>query len=106
MYRLGVPEVIPQEDTLHRQPARARRLVWVKAAGVAPWDAWIRTGKGTLPQPLLLTLGPTFGVVEAVALGATRLAEGGLRRDCVSPADILTSPPHPRRCREQLDRCP
>ena len=32
-------------------------LVRVHAAGVGPWDGWIREGKSALPQPLPLTLG-------------------------------------------------
>lgn len=38
-------------------PAENQVLVRVKAAGVGPWDAWIRAGKSVLPQPLPLTLG-------------------------------------------------
>jgi hypothetical protein len=33
-------------------PGAAEALIRVKAAGVAPWDAWIQTGKSTPPQPL------------------------------------------------------
>jgi NADPH:quinone reductase-like Zn-dependent oxidoreductase len=44
-------------------------LVRIKAAGVGPWDAWIRSGRSALPQPLPLTLGSDFaGVV--VELGS------------------------------------
>lgn len=38
-------------------PAANQVLVRVEAAGVGPWDAWIRAGKSVLPQPLPLTLG-------------------------------------------------
>jgi Alcohol dehydrogenase GroES-like domain len=57
-------------------PGVAEALIRVKAAGVAPWDAWIQTGKSTLPQPLPLTLGPDIsGVVEG-----SRLAPPGSRK--------------------------
>ena len=40
----------------------------MKAAGVGPWDAWIRAGRSVLPQPLPLTLGSDVsGVVERSA---------------------------------------
>jgi NADPH:quinone reductase-like Zn-dependent oxidoreductase len=38
-------------------PAAGQVLVRVAAAGVGPWDAWIRSGNSVLPQPLPLTLG-------------------------------------------------
>jgi NADPH:quinone reductase-like Zn-dependent oxidoreductase len=41
--------------------------VRVHAAGVGPWDAWVRSGRGALPQPLPLTLGSDVaGTVEPV----------------------------------------
>ena len=39
------------------RPGPGHVLVRVAAAGVGPWDAWIREGRGVLPQPLPLTLG-------------------------------------------------
>ncbi|HZZ12819.1 MAG TPA: NADP-dependent oxidoreductase [Paraburkholderia sp.] len=39
------------------RPASGQVLVRVAAAGVGPWDAWVRAGKSVLPQPLPLTLG-------------------------------------------------
>ena len=39
----------------------------VYAAGVGPWDAWVRSGRSVLPQPLPLTLGSDVsGVVVEV----------------------------------------
>ena len=38
-------------------PGAGQVLVRVKAAGVGPWDAWVRSGKSVLPQPLPLVLG-------------------------------------------------
>jgi NADPH:quinone reductase-like Zn-dependent oxidoreductase len=48
-------------------------LVKVEAAGVGPWDGWIRAGKSALPQPLPLTLGSDLaGEVVAVGPGVSR----------------------------------
>lgn len=48
-------------------------LVKVFAAGVGPWDGWIRSGNSVLPQPLPLTLGSDIaGVVVAVGSKATQ----------------------------------
>jgi NADPH:quinone reductase-like Zn-dependent oxidoreductase len=57
IHRFGGPEVITLEDMVPAAPGRGEVLVRVKAAGVGPWDAWIRAGKSALPQPLPLTLG-------------------------------------------------
>jgi NADPH:quinone reductase-like Zn-dependent oxidoreductase len=47
-------------------------LVRVEAAGVGPWDGWIRAGKSALPQPLPLTLGSDLsGEVVAVGEGVS-----------------------------------
>jgi NADPH:quinone reductase-like Zn-dependent oxidoreductase len=41
--------------------------VKVRAAGVGPWDGWIRAGRSALPQPLPLTLGSDLsGEIQAV----------------------------------------
>jgi NADPH:quinone reductase-like Zn-dependent oxidoreductase len=51
-------------------------LVKVKAAGVGPWDGWIRAGKSALPQPLPLTLGSDLsGEVVAVESGDLRVGD-------------------------------
>lgn len=58
-------------------PGPGEILIRVKAAGVGPWDGWIRAGKSALPQPLPLTLGSDLsGVVEAVGPGVSGLAPG------------------------------
>jgi len=49
----------------------------VKAAGVGPWDAWIRSGRSVLPQPLPLTLGSdVLGLVEHVGAGVPLFRAG------------------------------
>jgi NADPH:quinone reductase-like Zn-dependent oxidoreductase len=52
-------------------------LVRVHAAGVGPWDGWIRSGNSVLPQPLPLTLGSDLaGVVVAVGSKVTQWRAG------------------------------
>jgi NADPH:quinone reductase-like Zn-dependent oxidoreductase len=64
-------ERIPRPD-----PSPGEVLVKVKAAGVGPWDGWIRAGKSALPQPLPLTLGSDLsGEVVAVASGDLRVGD-------------------------------
>lgn len=59
------------------QPGPGQVLVEVRAAGVGPWDAWVRTGKSALPQPLPLTPGADLaGVVVATGPGVGELAPG------------------------------
>jgi len=58
-------------------PAADEVLVKVHAAGVGPWDAWIRAGKGALPQPLPLTLGSDLaGEVADLGAGLSDIAVG------------------------------
>ena len=62
----GGPEVIRLEDVPRPTPGAGEVLIRVHAAGVGPWDAWIRAGHSALPQPLPLTLGAdVVGRVEA-----------------------------------------
>ena len=51
-------------------PGHGEVLLRVKAAGVGPWDAWIRSGRSVVSQPLPLTLGSDVaGIVESVGQG-------------------------------------
>lgn len=69
----GPPDVMKFERTPRPDPGPGEVLVKVKAAGVGPWDAWIRSGKSALPQPLPLTLGSDLaGEVVAVGPGVSR----------------------------------
>lgn len=77
VHHFGSPEVITLEDLPRPQPGEGEVLVKVKAAGVGPWDAWIRAGRSALPQPLPLTLGSDLsGIVEAVGPKVTEFAAG------------------------------
>jgi NADPH:quinone reductase-like Zn-dependent oxidoreductase len=70
-------DAIVYEEVPRPLPAEGRVLVRVKAAGVGPWDAWVRAGKSALPQPLPLILGSDFsGVVEDVGPGVSGLHPG------------------------------
>ena len=67
VHQFGAPDVISFEDIDRPLPSSGEVLIRVAAAGVGPWDGWIRAGKSALPQPLPLTLGSDLaGVVEAV----------------------------------------
>jgi NADPH:quinone reductase-like Zn-dependent oxidoreductase len=77
VYQFGGPEVILFEAQEALQPGEDEILVRVKAAGVGPWDSWIRAGKSAVPQPLPLTPGSDLsGVVEAVGPNVTSITRG------------------------------
>jgi NADPH:quinone reductase-like Zn-dependent oxidoreductase len=77
IHRFGGPEVIALEDVIPPEPGDGEVLVRVKAAGVGPWDAWVRAGRSALPQPLPLTLGSDIsGIVEAAGRGVTGFVPG------------------------------
>lgn len=67
VHAFGPPDAILQESITIPSPAPDEVLIRVHAAGVGPWDGWIRGGKSVLRQPLPLTLGSDVaGVVESV----------------------------------------
>jgi NADPH:quinone reductase-like Zn-dependent oxidoreductase len=77
VHRFGGSEVIAFEDVAPPAPGEGEVLVRVNAAGVGPWDAWVRAGKSVLPQPLPLTLGADLaGVVAAVGVGVREWKPG------------------------------
>ena len=77
VHAFGSPSNIVLEEVDLPQPGIGEILVRVKAAGVGPWDGWIRSGKSVLPQPLPLTLGSDLsGVVEAVGPEVTAFTVG------------------------------
>jgi NADPH:quinone reductase-like Zn-dependent oxidoreductase len=57
VHEFGSPDVMQLQDIACPSPNAGEVLVRVEAAGVGPWDGWIRAGKSVLPQPLPLTLG-------------------------------------------------
>lgn len=67
VHSFGGPEVIGFESLPVPRPAEDEILIAVHAAGVGPWDGWVRSGNSVLPQPLPLTPGSDVsGVVLAV----------------------------------------
>lgn len=77
VHEFGTSDAIVQERIVIPVPEPDEVLVRVHAAGVGPWDGWIRSGKSVLPQPLPLTLGSDVaGVVESVGRDVTGFSPG------------------------------
>ena len=77
VHKFGPPEAMILERVPRPDPSPGEVLVDVHAAGVGPWDGWIRAGKSALPQPLPLTLGSDLsGTVAAVGSGISEMAIG------------------------------
>lgn len=77
VHQLGGLQAIIYEEVPRPVPGEGQVLVRVKAAGVGPWDAWVRAGKSALPQPLPLILGSDLsGVVEGVGSGVSNFRPG------------------------------
>lgn len=68
VHQFGGPDVMRFEQVSRPKPGPGEVLIKIEAAGVGPWDGWIRAGKSVLPQPLPLTLGSDLSG-EIVALG-------------------------------------
>jgi NADPH:quinone reductase-like Zn-dependent oxidoreductase len=77
VHEFGPPDTMQLEQIPRPDPGPGEVLVKVSAAGVGPWDGWIRSGKSALPQPLPLTLGSDLaGDIEAVGPDVTDLRVG------------------------------
>ena len=77
VHEFGPPDVMRFEQVLRPAPGPGEVLVKVEAAGVGPWDAWIRAGKSALPQPLPLTPGSDLsGDIVAVGPAVSDLRVG------------------------------
>ena len=77
VHRFGPPEVITLEDVPKPEPRNGEVVVQVKAAGIGPWDALIRSGKSALPQPLPLVLGSDLsGVIDSIGPGVEQFRVG------------------------------
>lgn len=77
IHRFGPPEVLSLEEVPKPEPGNGEVVVQVKAAGVGPWDALIRSGESALPQSLPLTLGSDFsGVIDSVGVGVEHWKSG------------------------------
>jgi NADPH:quinone reductase-like Zn-dependent oxidoreductase len=77
VHEFGPPEAMIFETVPRPNPGPGEVLVKVHAAGVGPWDGWIRAGRSALPQPLPLTLGSDLsGEVAALGSGISNMAVG------------------------------
>src|SRR6201746_2351729 len=77
VHEFGPPEIMKFERVPRPEPGPGEVLVKVQAAGVGPWDGWIRAGKSALPQPLPLTLGSDLsGEIGAVGPEVSDLRVG------------------------------
>jgi NADPH:quinone reductase-like Zn-dependent oxidoreductase len=77
VHAFGPPEAMIFAMVPRPDPGPGEVLVKVHAAGVGPWDGWIRAGKSALTQPLPLTLGSDLsGEVAALGSGVSELAVG------------------------------
>jgi NADPH:quinone reductase-like Zn-dependent oxidoreductase len=77
VHEFGPPKVMKFERVPRPEPGLSEVLVKVEAAGVGPWDGWIRAGKSALPQPLPLTPGSDLsGEIVVVGPGVSKLRVG------------------------------
>src|SRR6201986_5632119 len=77
VHESGPPDVMKFERVPRPEPGPGEILVKVEAAGVGPWDGWIRAGKSALPQPLPLILGSDLsGEIVDVGPGVSELRLG------------------------------
>ena len=77
VHHFGGLDSLVAEDVPRPAPGEGEVLLRVKAAGVGPWDAWIRSGLSVVPQPLPLTLGSDVsGIVESVGAGVLQFRAG------------------------------
>src|SRR6201984_3635768 len=85
--QFGGPEVLKFEEVPTPKPAAGQVLVRVQAAGVNPYDTYMRAGTYALKPPLPYTPGSdAAGVVEAVGDGVKKVKRG----DRVYTAKTLT----------------
>jgi NADPH:quinone reductase-like Zn-dependent oxidoreductase len=67
VHAFGGVDALVYEDVPQPVPEDGQVLVRVSAAGVGPWDAWVRSGRSAIPHPLPLTPGADLaGTVEQV----------------------------------------
>ena len=77
VHKPGPPGVIVVESIDVPEPGQQEILVRVRAAGVGPWDALIRTGNSGVPQTYPLILGAEIsGIVEKVGPDAGDFVAG------------------------------
>jgi NADPH:quinone reductase len=87
VHEFGGPEVLKLEEVATPKPSAGQVLVRIHAAGVNPYDTYMRAGTYALKPPLLYTPGSdAAGVIEAVGDGVKKVKRG----DRVYTAKTLT----------------
>jgi NADPH2:quinone reductase len=87
VHEFGGPEVLKLEEVATPKPSAGEVLVRIHAAGVNPYDTYMRAGTYALKPPLPYTPGSDgAGVVEAVGEGVKKVKRG----DGVYTARTLT----------------
>jgi NADPH2:quinone reductase len=77
IHEFGGPEVLKFDEIPTPKPAAGQVLVRVKAAGVNPYDTYMRAGTYAIKPPLPYTPGSdAAGIIEAVGDGVTRVKPG------------------------------
>lgn len=77
VHNFGGIDALVTERVPRPIPGPGEVLLKVKAAGVGPWDALVRSGRSVLPQPLPLTPGSDVsGLVIDVGAGVTQFVVG------------------------------
>jgi NADPH:quinone reductase-like Zn-dependent oxidoreductase len=77
VHNFGGLDSLVVEDVPRPAPGEGEVLLRVKAAGVGPWDALVRSGRSVVPQPLPLTLGSDVsGLVEEIGAGVSQFQAG------------------------------
>jgi NADPH2:quinone reductase len=77
VHQFGGPEVLALHEIPTTKPGRGEVLVRVHAAGVNPYDTYMRNGSYAIKPPLPYTPGSdAAGVVEAAGEGVTKVKPG------------------------------
>lgn len=77
VHQFGGPEVLALHEVPTPKPGPGEVLVRVRAAGVNPYDTYMRNGTYSIKPPLPYTPGSdAAGTVEAVGLGVTSVRSG------------------------------
>lgn len=77
IHQFGPPANISLDELSKPTPTADQVLVRVAAAGVGPWDAWIREGKSVVTVTLPVTLGSDIsGIVEQIGPNVRHLSVG------------------------------
>ena len=77
IHEFGPPSVIVIEDVPRPTPGPGDVLVRVAAAGVGPWDGWIRSHASVVKVSLPLTLGSDLsGFIEEIGPGVSGFRRG------------------------------